>query len=131
MTYIAIKTNDQDTKLTLVDAEGQIIDEKTWQPARTLSNVLLDEILQLVKQHNLDVSTLNGIIIFKGPGSFTGLRIGVTIANALSHGLTIPVVATQGENWLQQGIMRLQNGENDKIVLPDYGADAHITLPRK
>ena len=36
-------------------------------------------------------SKLTGIEVFKGPGSFTGLRVGVAIANALGAAMDIPV----------------------------------------
>jgi hypothetical protein len=40
-------------------------------------------------------------------------------------------VAQGEEDWLQAGIARLSNGEDEKIAMPFYGADANITLPKK
>ena len=68
---------------------------------------------------------------FQGPGSFTGLRIGLTVGNALAYGYTVPIVATQEPHWLETGIERLLNGENDTRAMPFYGADAHITVQKK
>jgi hypothetical protein len=58
------------------------------------------------------------------------LRIGLTVANALTDSLNVPVVGSTGDEWIQDGIKRLQAGENEKIILPEYGADVHITLPK-
>jgi len=50
--------------------------------------ILIDKVL---KEKNLDPKDLSKIQIIKGPGSFTGLRVGISIANALSTLLKIPV----------------------------------------
>jgi hypothetical protein len=38
---------------------------------------------------------------------------------------------TQDPGWLETGIKRLLDGENDTRAMPFYGADAHITLQKK
>jgi hypothetical protein len=53
------------------------------------------------------------------------------VANALAYAQNIPVVARQDPGWLEQGIKDLLAGQNDKIALPEYGAPAHITTPKK
>ena len=74
---------------------------------------------------------MDGIVCFQGPGSFTGLRIGLTVANALAYGLNVPVVACQDPHWLEIGVARLAKGESDHLALPFYGAEAHITPQKK
>jgi len=80
---------------------------------------------------SLEERRLDRIAVTTGPGSFTGLRIGMSVANALAYSNTIPIVASSGDNWLASGIDGLLAGKNDKIALPEYGADVHITKPRK
>ena len=43
----------------------------------------------------------------------------------------IPIVGVTGDAWREECLARLQNGRNDEIVLPEYGAEARITKPRK
>jgi tRNA threonylcarbamoyladenosine biosynthesis protein TsaB len=69
--------------------------------------------------------------VFQGPGSFTGLRIGITVANAIAYAQSVPIVGTRGEHWMADGIKRLQSGQNDTRVMPYYGADPNITKPGK
>jgi hypothetical protein len=40
-------------------------------------------------------------------------------------------VAARGENWQEQVLSMLQKGEDQKIVLPFYGSDPHITKQKK
>jgi tRNA threonylcarbamoyladenosine biosynthesis protein TsaB len=55
------------------------------------AQVVLPLIDQLLKKHNLTPQDLTGITVTTGPGSFTGLRVGITIANTLGYTLKIPV----------------------------------------
>ena|SRR5438105_3243964 len=55
------------------------------------SQVLLGLIEQILKDAKLQKSDLDKVKVATGPGSFTGLRIGVAVANALAFGLNIPV----------------------------------------
>ncbi len=84
----------------------------------------------LKSKSNRKLKDLQGIICYKGPGSFTGLRIGLTVANALAAGLEIPIVAENGEEWIRSGVDALASGKNDGVALPEYGSPAHITLPK-
>lgn len=124
---LAIKTNADPSEVYLLDDNGEIMKEKIWPAGRTLARDLLSEIEKLVG----DFNNLTGLIVFRGPGSFTGLRIGITTVNALAYSQNIPVVGTNGDNWRAAGIKRLRNGENDRIVLPEYGAAPNITKPKK
>ena len=55
------------------------------------AQVLLPIIEALLEKHNLTLQDLDSIEVNPGPGSFTGVRVGVSVANALSYALGIPV----------------------------------------
>lgn len=55
------------------------------------SQVVLPIIKKLLKRKRAKISDITKIEVFTGPGSFTGLRVGVAIANALGFALKIPV----------------------------------------
>lgn len=110
---------------------GEVKKEKQWLAERRLAKELLGQIEDFLKENNLKFQDLQGLVVFRGPGSFTGLRIGATVANTLADSLEIPIVGGLGEDWLTSSTSRLQAGENDKIVLPEYGAPPHITQARK
>lgn len=130
MLVLTIRTDRPEAEIGLFDGETKLAYE-TWQAHRELSSTLHHKIQDLLSSQQKSYKDLQGIVCFQGPGSFTGLRIGLTVADAFAYGLELPIVATKGEDWTQQGIKRLQNNENDRIALPDYGAPVHITTPRK
>src|SRR5687768_14392700 len=55
------------------------------------SQVLLSLIQDLVSESKIKLQDLTAIKVVTGPGSFTGLRVGVAVANALAYSLDIPV----------------------------------------
>lgn len=103
----------------------------TWQADRQLADGLLEFLVETLLKHNITLTQLAGIGVFAGPGSFTGLRIGMTVLNALAADHHIPIVCTRGDNWQSIAIQRLHAGEDEQVALPFYGNDANITTPRK
>ena len=130
MIVISIRTDNPEAEVGLFDGRRPL-EYEVWHAHRTLSATLHAKIEALLAHRNLDYQDVEGIVCYEGPGSFTGLRIGITTGNALAYGLGLPIVASSGEDWAQRGIERLTAGEHDDIVLPHYGADVHITTPRK
>lgn len=55
------------------------------------SQVLLNLIVDILKENKLEFKDLTGIETEKGPGSYTGLKVGASVANALGFSLNIPV----------------------------------------
>lgn len=116
-------------QLTLVDGDWRYDDE--WQADRTLAKYLLKYLQQQLQKNNKIFNDISGIGVFEGPGSFTGLRIGLAVLNTIADSQHIPIVGAQGDDWQQTALARLRNGANDEMVLPFYGSEAHITKPRK
>ena len=130
MIILTIRTDKPEAELGLFDEQIKLAYEE-WHAHRELSNTLLQKLTDILASQGKTLADVQGIVCFQGPGSFTGLRIGLTVANTLAYSLSVPIVATMDEQWIQKGIERLHAGEDDHITLPHYGADAHITLPRK
>lgn len=128
---LALQTADSTTHLWLFDQPGAAkpIAHEDWDSGRALSEQLLGRLTTFVRQHGR-LEDLAGIIIFSGPGSFTSLRIGHTVANALADGLGIPAAGATGDDWLAVATKRLAGTPTGRPALPHYGADAHITKPK-
>lgn len=55
------------------------------------STTLLPLIDEMLKEKNIKLNDFNKIIVVNGPGSFTGIRIGLTVAKTISYSLNIPI----------------------------------------
>lgn len=62
------------------------------------SQVLLPLIVKILKKNKLDFKDLTGIELEVGQGSFTGLRVGASVAQALGFTLNIPVNGQVGKS---------------------------------
>src|SRR5258708_32269970 len=69
------------------------INEKIFETVAkdSTSQKLLPFIEQILKKEKIELDELKEIIVNTGPGSFTGLRVGVAVANTLGWALKIPV----------------------------------------
>lgn len=129
---LALKTDQPEASVELYDPKSHVrIASKTWLAGRELSSTLNQQIEQLLQHNKLSFGQLTGIVVFSGPGSFTGLRIGASAANTFSYILNIPIVGSKGNDWQQTGTQALLSGQNDHVVQLEYGAEPNITKPRK
>ena len=128
---LGLKTDNPEAELYLLSPDGTERARMIWHADRQLAQSLLGKINELLVSYSVGLEDLSGLLVFRGPGSFTGLRIGITVANTLSYSLGIPVVGGQGERWLAEGTRKLIAGHDDRLVVPEYGALARITTQKK
>ena len=135
-----IDSSTEKLRLWLKKGDFEVNFEKTL--GREMAKNILAEIKEFLAENGANWQNLRGICVFAGPGSFTGLRIGVTVANTLADSLKIPIIGEKNsdgskndgenlENWREIALEKLNSGADDKIALPFYGAEANITKPRK
>lgn len=127
---VLLDTATPTCKLWLYDGEKQLLADE-WLAERTLAEKLLGYIEAKLTEHGGSFEAITGIGFMRGPGSFTGLRIGASVLNAIASDRHVPIVGTTGESWRETALQRLAAGEDDKVVLPEYGREARITQPRK
>jgi tRNA threonylcarbamoyladenosine biosynthesis protein TsaB len=129
MILLTIRTDKPESELGLYDGNKQLA-YKTWEAHRQLAETLHLEIAKILQSQGLEISNIQAVVVYKGPGSFTGLRIGMSVANALAYSMQVPIVAESGE-WIEQGIKRLNKGQSDKVAIPNYGEPARTTTQKK
>ena len=81
---------------------------------------------RFLKNHRIDLSIITKIIVWSGPGSFTGIRVGVTLAQALGFALNIPVLAVP-KNKLPKNLAKLSGLRSNKKMALHYGKALNIT----
>lgn len=126
---ILLDTSKPACRLTLVESDER--EHYEWQSDKQLAKGLLSWLQIRLTARQKTWSDIEGFGVFMGPGSFTGLRIGLTVLNTLADSLKVPIVGAVGKSWQDDALARLVSNENDHIVLPFYGSDANITAPRK
>lgn len=75
-----------------VSQEGRLLAEVTWQCRRNHTVELLPTIDRCLTHMNVAKADLSAVFVCTGPGMYTGLRVGVTIAKGLAHSLGVPLV---------------------------------------
>ena len=65
--------------------------EKELKIDQNKAQVTLPMIDKIFKEHNVELSEITSVRVKTGPGSFTGVRVGISIANALSFVLKVPI----------------------------------------
>lgn len=130
MLIVTLRTDKPEAELGLYK-DNQQLAYLSWAAHRQLAETVHLKLKELLESQQKSLDNLDGLAAFKGPGSFTGLRIGLSVANALASSLHIPIVSEGTDDWIAQAIDRLEQGENEQQAIPAYGSAPHITLPRK
>jgi tRNA threonylcarbamoyladenosine biosynthesis protein TsaB len=112
MKVLGIETSTPAGSIALIDDE-EIIFEYTYQGKLEHSAWLMPAIDRLLKDANLSCHDIDGIAVSSGPGSFTGLRIGISTIKGLAHGLEIPVVGVSTLDSLAYNLLY-----TEKIICP-------------
>ena len=130
MLILTLRTDKPEAELGLHNDRAQLA-HVTWQAHRQLAETIHTKLQELLTSASKQLADLQAIVIYEGPGSFTGLRIGMSVANALAYSYHIPVIAKTGDDWVNLGIKAVLSGQKNEIALPHYGAEVHITLQKK
>ena len=89
--YLAMDTSTDTASLALVE-DNEVLAESTWRCGQNHTTQLLPRLMQLLDQTELSLQSARGIIVARGPGSFNGLRVGISTAKGLAFSLGIPLV---------------------------------------
>ena len=98
---LAIETSTAICSIVLW-SENKIIAQKDTCEHNAHSRLLTVMINDLFTENNFDIKSLDAVAVSIGPGSYTGLRIGVSVTKGLCFGLSIPVITVDTLKALTQ-----------------------------
>lgn len=113
MIFLGIESSGEDAGVALVREDG-VIGSLLSQGKRNHSVVLASMVQDLLKEKGLALGDLSGISVDVGPGSFTGIRIGMTLAASLAYGADLPLVGVTSLEVLAHRGKQLHPG----LVIP-------------
>jgi tRNA threonylcarbamoyl adenosine modification protein YeaZ len=72
--------------------DGNLLAELTWKPGQNHSSELFPNVERLLQTAKSDIKSLTAVFVAVGPGSFNGLRAGISAAKGLAFSLNLPLV---------------------------------------
>jgi tRNA threonylcarbamoyladenosine biosynthesis protein TsaB len=94
MRILLIHTAGSEGSVALADTEAaQAIVATEILPGRTSSERLVPAVRRLMEERGFQLGELTAVVVVHGPGSFTGVRVGVSAAKGLSEAGSVPLIA--------------------------------------
>lgn len=97
--------------------EGYCVGMKETDKENSHSSLLTVLIEELMREHNLEVKDLDAIAVSQGPGSYTGLRIGMSVAKGMCYALAKPLIAISTLQSIAEGMRQLVKDSTPSILL--------------
>ena len=90
MKYLFIDTSNSFINIYIVK-DNEVLIKKHYQTLKDMANSIMPLIRESFNEVDFKVNDIDKIFVTVGPGSFTGVRVGITVAKTISWGLNIPV----------------------------------------
>lgn len=97
--------------------DGEVISFIDNDEEKSHAKLLTVFINSLLKENNLKVKDLDAVAVSKGPGSYTGLRIGVSVAKGLCYAENLPLIAIDTLQSMASGINEYQKNIGHETIL--------------
>ncbi len=119
---LVLDTATRTPVVALATSDGDVIGARSWQSLHRHGERLLEELDGLLAESGKSKRAIGGVIVGTGPGSFTGLRIGLATAKVVAYSLSVPLVGISTTRALA-----LASGVRDAAVtLPAGVADRYV-----
>lgn len=122
--------DSSNTKLSVgIAQEDKLIDFISYEAWQRQSEVMVKELDNLLKRNSLTRNDITDIVVSIGPGSYTGVRIALTIAKVISFALNIPIYPVSSLRILKDGnnpSICLINARSNRSYIGVYEQDQII-----
>ncbi len=98
---LGIETASTDLSVAIAGPDGAPLGSAAWSSDRRQAHELLPRLLELIEGAGLALAECRAIAVGLGPGSFTGLRVGLSVAKGIAFSLGVPIVGIPSlQAWL-------------------------------
>ena len=111
---LAIEMSAAEASVALVE-DGEVREELSWTQDRKNPEVLYERIRTLMSDAGVDWEGLDGFAVGRGPGNYSGLRVAITVSQALALPDGKPVTAVSSGEALAHDLLR--KGEADRVAV--------------
>ena len=115
MTCLFFDTSSSTLVLSIVK-DNELIDTLTLESAREHSVYAVEKLKEIIEKNNLTPNAINKIFVVNGPGSFTGIRIAITIAKTYAYTLNKDITPISS---LKMKILGYSNYDNYVSIMKD------------
>lgn len=123
---LVLDTATRTPVLALAGMDGTLLAERRWQSRHRHSEQLLEQLDQLLLELGSGAHGLAGVVVGTGPGSFTGLRIGLATAKVLAYSLSIPLAGVSTTRSLALAAVAGEGTAEVAVALPAGVADRYV-----
>ncbi len=121
---LVLDTSTQTPVVALAQADGTLKGERRWQSHHRHGEELLQQIDDLLTEAGATRADLTAVVVGTGPGSFTGLRIGLATAKTVAYALNIPIAGVSSTLAMAAGVA---DADGEVVVtLPAGASDRYI-----
>jgi tRNA threonylcarbamoyladenosine biosynthesis protein TsaB len=89
--HLAIDAADDEPGVAIADEDGRVVASRTWRTERNHSVELLPAVERLLSEAGAGRGDITAVFVDVGPGGYAALRVGVSIAKGIAHGLGVPI----------------------------------------
>ncbi len=112
---LCIETASEICSVALISGNEMVM-YKEVNEVNAHSRYLTVLIEQVLNESNIKASQLSAVALSKGPGSYTGLRIGASVAKGICYAVDVPLIAIDTLTILARGLDKGDVNENDLII---------------
>ena len=118
--YILLLETATDSCSVALSENSNIIAEKYINQPKAHASLLARYICDILEENNLTMEDCSAVAVSKGPGSYTGLRVGVSCAKGLCYGASKPLISVYTLATIAQMALdnNLYTGEGDFLIVP-------------
>ena len=117
-TILNIETSTEVCSVALT-SEGQVLDHRENYDGQTHATLLSQYVKEMLDYARSRERTIDAIAVSIGPGSYTGLRIGLSEAKGLAFGLNVPLIGVNTLQLMTVSTMFIEeNGEKGTLYVP-------------